>query len=215
MTTTRATSPLFISQLHPIGTNKHDKTHILLTCYVLYVKLHIWQRRPEGVKNDGNYDGRISYRRRSRQQAQNVRRNSQATLTNEEDGRIQDQWCVAHHFARLNGICRQAEEYSRRQIIKAGRIRLSKKFVAQSSLTVFQDLRDDLSSRYLVSIIGYGRMPSQVLLCFSTRDSNRYGGSREDTMFTTIGNPLSQVYPYDLTNSPSAIFGVRGSEVAG
>lgn len=104
---------------------------------------------------------------------------------------------------------------TRKQKLKAGRIRLSKKFVAQSSLTVFQDLRDDLSWCYAVSIIAVAKQQRQPSLCLFAQDEvNRYGGGREDThMFTTIGNPLSQVYPYILMNYAPGIFG--GSEVAG
>jgi hypothetical protein len=53
---------------------------------------------------------------------------------------------------------------------------------------------------------------SSPAVLFSPQQQWVLCGGREDTrMFTTIGNPLSQVYPYTL-NSTYPIFG--GSEAA-
>jgi hypothetical protein len=69
------------------------------------------------------------------------------------------------------------------QKIKAGRIRLSKKIVAQLLLTVFQDLSDNLSSCYLFTHYSCCHMAtsSSAVLFFSTRQQWVLCGGREDT----------------------------------
>jgi hypothetical protein len=81
--------------------------------------------------------------------------------------------------------------------------------------TVVQTLSNNLSSCYPVSIIKTCCQACQEDLCIFLHKLWILCGGREDTMSITIGNPLFQVYPYDLNNSSYAIFGVHGSEVAG
>jgi hypothetical protein len=211
MTHTRATSPSLISSHCNRNTTTRDKSHRRLTCDSICAKLHIWLRT-EGVRNDGYHDGRISYRRRSRQQTQNVRRDSKATLTYETDGRIQNQWSVACHIPRFDGVHRQTEEYSRRQeIIKAGITRLSKSLVAQLFSRRGKQLENSFSSRYPVSIMPYGKpVAQQVAIYWYGR---AWVTGKVTSMSITIGIPSFQVYPYRANDAPS-IFGVHGSEVA-
>jgi hypothetical protein len=212
---TQPMSLAFISfQPHNIDTTTYDKSHKQLTCDSVSAILHKW-RLIGGTQSDGNYDARISYCRGNRRPTQNVRRNSQETAAAQRNGWIQNQWRVARNASRLRGISRQAEERSRHQIIKlkAGRIRLSKKFVASILLSSdWYPVDNKLDLCYLFTHYSCCHMATSSSAVLSSTRQWVLCGGREDThMFVTIGNPLFQVYPYTL-NSSYPIFG--GSEAA-
>jgi hypothetical protein len=160
-----------------------------------------------------DHDGRISHRRRGRQNAQDFRGFCDATLTTREDAWIQNRRVVAGGSEGTTGVSGKEEKHSRQEIIKAGRIRLSKKSVAlQSSPTVWTTSSDDVSSRYPVSIMPYGKpVAQQVTIYWYGR---AWVAGKVTSMFTTIGIPSFQVYPSGTNDAPG-IFGVCGSEVAG
>lgn len=202
---------LISSQPHNIDTTTYDKSHKQLTCDSARDILHKW-RLTGGTQSDGNNDERISYRRGNRRQTQNVRRDREETAAAQRNGWIQNQWSVARDASRLRGLSRQTEERSR-QKLKAGRIRLLQKNVAQSLLEVVQTRSDDLSSCYRCIHYSCCHMAtSSLAVPFCTRLRWILGGGREDThMSITIGTSPQSVYPYTL-NSSFTIF--RGSEAA-
>lgn len=157
-----------------------------------------------------DYDGRISNSRGSRTTAQDIRGFCDTTSATKEIAWIQDRGFVACGSERIAGVSGKEEEYSR-QKLKAGRIRLLQKNVAQSLLEVVQTRSDDLSSCYRCIHYSCCHMAtSSLAVPFCTRLRWILGGGREDThMFTTIGISPKSVYPYTL-NSSCPIFG--GSE---
>jgi hypothetical protein len=164
-----------------------------------------------------DYDGRISNSRRGRTNAQDIRGFRDATSATEEIAWIQDRRFVACGSERIARVSGKEEEYSR-QKLKAGRIRLLQKIVASILLSSdWNPVDNKLDLCYLFThyIDPFAGVSSPAVLS-STKQQWVLCGGREDThMSITIGNPLSQVYPYDLNNSLYAIFGVHGSEVAG
>jgi hypothetical protein len=222
MTHTRATSPSLIffyaivpksPQVAAINGNNDfsDTTRIGLPCVATRGNINSYLDT-SGGKDD--YDGGIAYSRGRCTHPSIAHLHCPGTAQDGRTRRLQD-WATVEDQARsAAAVYRQA--ISRQEIIKAGRIRLSKKLVAQSSLKSWTKLggesliRDDLSMCYLVSIIAVAVGQRQALLCFLASGCNGYGGGREDThMFTTIGISPRSVYPYIL-NSSYPIFG--GSE---
>jgi hypothetical protein len=234
MTHTRATTPTLISSHSlTIDTTTRNEPHKQLQTLAICSKLlqiatkcNSTQRlhfsynygmisKDERRKEQGHdrNEREILYSRASGRDVASLNRYHLAPYQQQENQGEQDWQSVAHQRRCVGEVSRGTKQHSRRQKIKAGITRLSKNLVAQLFSRRGKQLENSLSSRYLVSIIGYDRTPSQALLCFSARGNNRYGGGREDTLvITTIGIPSFQVYPSGTNDAP-AIFGVCGSEV--
>ncbi len=137
---------------NPHKTTRYNKSH---------KRLHhtqvdgILTKRRETIeeRENGYYDGGISYCRGNCYEAQVVRGDSQAYASTEDAARVQDQWIVACGTAGLRRLLSQSEEHSGRQKIKAENAPpLFKRLVATLLFSVGTTANDRASRCYPFTI---------------------------------------------------------------